>query len=454
MKRIGLILVAMLLAATSMAQTPLYLDDTKPIKERVEDALKRMTPAEKETLAQTCLQACSSGVPRLGIPPFVIDTLPNPLFPSVESLMATWNPERVRQLGAFSAEQALYKRIDAIGDATLPEQGQDPYLLDRMLSPYAESVRAYGVAVHDDLRIIGAPQPQDDRLRWLLQLYFQTSMNRQRPLGFVGTEAQLAAARTLAEESVVLLKNENGFLPLGQGASCKLWMVGNHPVEGLSEALATRGVQADCKRCSFDEASRKVGKGDIVVLTENFSDRNETEFLKKVPAAWQVGELGAFGADILAALLTGEANPCGKLPYAWQGDSKNEPLFALGHGLSYTSFELSDITQSGREIPAGGDLFVTVTVTNTGQRAGSEVVQLYIHDIKTKLPKPDKTLQGFQRVTLQPGESKEVSFPVNESSVLFYDEESEGWIAEPGFYVAYIGTSMNNTPLKVRFHLK
>lgn len=443
-----------------MAQLPVYLDESKTLEDRVEDALQRMTVAEKDTLAHTCFLLRSSGVPRLGIPSFVVDPNPNPLFPSVASLLASWNPELFRLLGSYSAEQALYRRIDAIADATPPNQGEDPFLVPRMLEPYEEGVRAYGVAIKDDLRPIGAPQPEENRLRWALKLYFQTSMNPHRPRGFVGTEQQLAAAHTLAEESVVLLKNDKGLLPLSKGATCKLWIVGDDPLKGLQEALETRGIQADCTYCTFDQVTAKAGSSDVVVLTENFSDRDEIPFLKKTSTLLQAGTLGEEGADALAALLAGEANPSGRLPFEWKGKADKEgkedkgPLFALGHGLGYTSFELSDITQSAREIPAGGDILVTVTVTNTGNHAGATVVQLYIHDIKTSLPKPDRSLQGFQKIFLQPGERQEVTFAVNESSVLFYDEDAEAWIAEPGFYTAYVGFAMDDTPLKVRFHLK
>lgn len=438
----------------SKAQPPVYLDDTQAVADRVEDAMQRMTPAEKEALAETYFQPCSSGVPRLGIPPFVMDTQPNPMFPSVASLLNSWNPELLRQLGRYRAEQALYQRIDLIGDATPPEQGEDPFLVSRMLPLYEEGVRPYGIALKDDMRPIGAPQPQDERLRRLLQLYFQTSMNRQRPLGFVGTEQQVTAARTMAEESVVLLKNDNGFLPLKNGTSCKIWTVGSHPMEGLQEALEQKGLRAECVPCTFEEVSVKAGLGDIVLFTENDADRTATGFMKKVPAVLQIDTLGAEGAEALASILCGESNPSGHLPYSWDSDEEKAPHFALGHGLSYTTFELSNITQSGREIPAGGDILVMVTVTNTGERAGATVVQCYLHDIKTSLPKPDRSLQGFQKVFLQPGESQEVTFAINEDSVLFYDEDSEAWIAEPGFYTAYVGFAMDDTPLKVRFHLK
>ena len=442
------------MSLVARSQLPVYLDDTKPLEDRVEDALQRMTDAEKETLAKTCFQLCSSGVPRLGIPSFVVDTTPNPLFPSVASLLASWNPELFRRLGSYSAEQALYHRIDAIADATPPEQGEDPYLVPRMLQPYEEGVRAYGVALKDDLRPIGAPQPDESRLRWALKLYFQTSMNRQRPMGFVGTKQQLLAAHNMADESVVLLKNDKGILPLSKGASCKIWIVGNDLLEGLQEALENRQVQAECDYCTFDQVAVKAGTSDIVILTECFSDRNEIPFLKKVSTLLQAGSLGEQGADALAVLLTGEDTPSGKLPFEWKGKEAKEPCFALGHGLSYTSFELSDITQTAREIPEDGAILVSVKVTNTGNCKGATVVQLYIHDIKTSLPKPDRSLQGFQKVYLRPGESQQVVFLIDKSSLLFYDDDAEEWVAEPGFYTAYVGLAMNDTPLKVRFHLK
>lgn len=442
----------------AMAQLPVYLDDTKPLDDRVEDALNRMTPEEKSVLLQGMSSTVKPGVPRLGIPSFNVDTQRDPLFPSCSFLASAWDPELAWQYGHALAERALYRNVHMIGNIDIAETGSDPYLALKMVSPFIEGVHSCGMAVAQDEWFEALDQPAsesvDDRLSPLLQLYCLTSMNRQRPMGFLGTDEQKAVARTIAEEGIVLLKNDHGLLPLSAGASCKIWMVGAHPVEGLEEALSRRHIQADWAACTFDQVVIKAGLADVVILTDDFSDRDEIPFLKKVSALIQAGEMGEEGAEALAAVLTGEVNPSGKLPYEWKGIEEKEPLFALGYGLSYTSFELTNMVQSGRELPIGGDLFVTVTVTNTGDREGSEVVQLYIHDIKTSLPKPDKTLQGFRKVTLKPGESQEVSFPINESSVLFYDEVSESWIAEPGFYVAYVGNAMNNTPLKARFHLK
>ena len=436
-----------------MAQIPVYLDETKPLEERVDDALSRMTEAEKNELAQTCIDLRSSGVPRLGIPPFVVDTLTTPWFPSFEALAATWNPKLSKELGIGMAEQALYHRTDVVDDHAVNEMSKDAYLVSKMAPPYLEGIHQCGEAALQDWKALSVMETdsQDDLLREALKLYFKTSMNTQRPRGFVGSETQQSLAKTVAEESIVLLKNES--LPLSKGDACLIWIVGNHPVEGLETALAHRHIQSEI-RCGTLEEIYKASIGEILVFIGNYSDCNHTDFFWRFPAILQMDDLGAEGAEALAAILTGEVNPSGKLPCEWKGKEEKEPLFALGHGLSYTSFEFTDFQLSGREIPIGGDLIATVTVTNTGDREGYEVVQLYIHDIKSSVPKPDKELKGFQKIWLKPGESQEVQFVINESSLMFYDESLQQWWAEPGFYVAFVGDAMDRLPLKARFHLK
>ena len=112
MKRL-IIITIWFLSLSVQAQLPVYLDATKPFEERVDDMLQRMTAAEKQTLASTCVNLRSSGVPRLGIQPFVADTLPHAGMPSFAALTASWNPDLARQLGHTVAEQARYNRIDA-----------------------------------------------------------------------------------------------------------------------------------------------------------------------------------------------------------------------------------------------------------------------------------------------------------------------------------------------------
>ena len=199
----------------------------------------------------------------------------------------------------------------------------------------------------------------------------------------------------------------------------------------------------------------KSGTPDIVIFMERMDDPPTLPFLKGTPVVIQAWDLGPEGAVAIAAVLCGEVNPSGKLPYTWPAENEEDPpLFYLGQGLSYSNFEFTDFTLSSREVPAGGDIIGTVTVTNIGDREGEEVVQLYIHDIKTSLPKPDKELKGFQKVNLKPGESTELTFTINEQTLMFFDPGTQQWIAEPGFYVAFIGNSADNLPVKARFHLR
>lgn len=451
-----LLIIMMLTGCALMAQMPVYLDESLPLEDRVEDALSRLNDTEKQALVQSCTEVCSSGVPRLGIPPFVVDTMPNKRFPSFESLAATWNPDLSWNYGHDMAEQALYQRKDAVYDEGLWQMSEDPYLVSQMAPPYIEGVHHCGETVVDEWKALKNTEKtsQDELLRQILKLHFQTSMNRQRPIGFLGTETQQATAKAIAEESIVLLKNERNLLPLRGTSVRTLLVVGSHPVEGVQEQIAQHGITVNCECCTFGEAHRKAENADIIVFTENYADRGEIPFLKKVPAVVQAWNLGSEGASALADVLCGATNPSGKLPFTWKGAKEEEPLFALGHGLSYTSFEFTNFTLSGREIPIGGDLIGTVTVTNTGDREGSVVVQLYIHDIKSSVPKPDKELKGFQKIQLKPGESQEVRFTINEASLMFFYEEQQQWWAEPGFYVAFVGEALDNLPLKARFHLK
>lgn len=451
-----LLIIIMLTGCALMAQIPVYLDENQSLEDRVEDILNRMSDAEKQDLARTCTYLRSSGVPRLGIPPFVVDTLPNTWFPSFESLAATWNTDLSWNYGHDMAEQALYQRIDAVYDRGLWQMSEDSYLVSQMAPPFIEGVHQCGEAVLDEWKDLENTETTslDEQVRQILNLYFQTSMNCQRPIGFLGSEAQQATAKTIAEESIVLLKNERDILPLRGSSVRTLLLVGKHPVEGLQEQITQHGITVNCEACTFGEAHHKAETADIIVLTENFSDRGDIPFLKKVPVVVQAWDLGNEGASALADVLCGATNPSGKLPFTWKGTKDDEPLYALGHGLNYTTFEFTDFKLSGREVPIGGDLIGTVTVTNTGDREGSVVVQLYIHDIKSSVPKPDKELKGFQKITLQPGESQEVQFVINEASLMFFDESTQQWWAEPGFYVAFVGEALDKLPLKARFHLK
>lgn len=146
--------------------------------------------------------------------------------------------------------------------------------------------------------------------------------------------------------------------------------------------------------------------------------------------------------------------------YRWNEAKNVKPLFPFGYGLSYTTFEYGEARISGATLKSGGHLTVTVPVTNTGSRDGQEVVQMYIHDCESSLDRPYKELKGFSKISLRPGETRDVSFDITEEMLLFYDPapDSEGnergWRSESGDFDILVGSSSASVPASVRFTLK
>ena len=213
-----------------------------------------------------------------------------------------------------------------------------------------------------------------------------------------------------------------------------------------------------------------------------------------VPAIVQGWFLGSTAGHALADVLTGRTNPSGKLPftwpaslndvgahklntypgtwradkkiideeykegifvgYRWADKEKTKPLFAFGHGESYTSFKIGKAKASAASITTADSLSFTVSVTNTGKVAGSETVQLYIHDCESSLPRPYKELKGFRKVYLQPGETKEVTITIGKDALSFYDDKAASWTTEPGQFEALVGNASDNIVSKVAFTLK
>ena len=217
-------------------------------------------------------------------------------------------------------------------------------------------------------------------------------------------------------------------------------------------------------------------------------------WIGRVPAVVQGWFLGSESGHALADVLTGAVNPSGKLPCTWYRSleqcgahalntypgtwradkkiideeykedifvgyrwtdrlKKEKPLFAFGHGLSYTTFRLGKATADKTSMQQGGSITFTVPVTNTGDRAGSETVQLYIHDVKSSVERPVKELKAFQKVYLQPGETRNVTLTIGTDALSFYDEQAGQWRAEAGDFDALIGTASDQLPMRVRFTL-
>jgi beta-glucosidase len=743
------IILSTLLIALSVfgakAQTPVYLDATQPLEQRVEDALACMTLQEKINVIHAQSKFSSAGVPRLGFPDFWTDDGPHGVrpdvlwdeweqagqsndscvaFPALTCLAATWNPSIARLYGKSLGEEALYRGKDMIlgpgvniyrtplGGRNFEYMGEDPYLASQMVVPYVQGLQSNGVAAcvkhfamnnDEEFRnqvnvvlsdralyeiylpafkaaitegkswgIMGGynlyknqhnsqneillnkilkgewnfdgvvvsdwgachstdeavkygldmefgtwtnglsagtknayenyylstpylkaiqegkytTKELDDKVRRVLRTFFRTTMNRQRPQGYLCSEAHYDAARKIAEEGIVLLKNTKGVLPLNLSKAHNVLVVGENaikmmtvgggssslkaqkeisPLDGLKARLGSavhleyeRGYVGDTtgnyngvttgqnlsdsrsEAQLIADAVAKARKADYVILFGGLNksdyqdceghDRKQYElpyhqdrliealakanknliyvnisgnavampWVSRVPAIVQGWYGGSIAGEALAAVLVGDANPSGKLPftwpaklsdvgahalnafpgtwrngtkgrngiideeykegiyvgYRWVDHAKTVPTFAFGHGLSYTTFKLSNARISAKEMTQDGNLTFTVTVTNTGKRAGQEVVQLYIHDAVSSLERPYKELKGFSKVSLQPGESKEVEITIDNSALSFFDDKAHAWKSEAGEFTALIGTASDNLPLKVNFNLK
>lgn len=140
--------------------------------------------------------------------------------------------------------------------------------------------------------------------------------------------------------------------------------------------------------------------------------------------------------------------------YRWHDTKKIPALFPFGYGLSYTTFKYDKPTASAKEMTADGTITVTVPVTNTGNVEGKEIVQLYIQDEKSSLPRPLKELKGFKKVNLAPGQTAEVTFIITPDDLKFFDDSKHEWIAEPGKFKAMIGASSTDIRSTVQFTYK
>lgn len=213
----------------------------------------------------------------------------------------------------------------------------------------------------------------------------------------------------------------------------------------------------------------------------------------EVPAILQAWYIGSEAGHVLADVLSGDVNPSGKLPFTFPekledvpahifGDytgisqrdtvdieykdgiyvgyrwtdlqKKTKPLFAFGHGLSYTEFQYGRPVADSVFMSEDGTVTVSVEVTNTGNRAGQEVVQMYVGDRKSSLPRPLKELKGFSKVYLKPGESTVVTFEVDRDDLSFFDPDRHEWVAEPGKFDIYVAAASDDVRGKVSIELK
>lgn len=471
--------------------------------------------------------------------------------------------------GVHDTREAIFKGLDMeFGTWTdgLSWGQSNAYDNYHLALPYLRLIRSGEVGTEE----------LDAKARNVLRLIFRTEMNRNRPFGAFTGEEHSRAALEIAQEGIVLLKNDKQLLPLQVAAGQKIAVIGENaikmmtvgggssslkalyeisPLDGLkaalepqAEVLFARGYVGDVgteyNKVStgqdlgddrneaelFAEAEALAAEADQVIFVGglNKSHQQDSEgsdrlaldlpynqdalirrlaainpnlvvvnisgnavampWINEVPAIVQGWFLGSEAGNALANVLTGKVNPSGKLPfsfpvklsdnaahalgaypgengtveykegllvgYRWH-DAKNiKPLFPFGHGLSYTHFSYSKLRMSAKEMKKGESLTCTITLTNNGDRDGSEVVQLYLSDKKSALPRPPKELKGFQKVELKAGESREVSFVINEDLLQYYNDQEQAWAAEPGRFEVLVGASSQEIKAKAVFDFK
>ena len=418
----------------------------------------------------------------------------------------------------------------------------------------------------------------DEKVRRVLRLFYRTTMNRQRPFGFLCSESHYEAALKIAQQGIVLLKNDRKILPVkkarrilvvGENA-IKMMTVGGGssslkvqkeilPLDGIKARFAeaevdfARGYVGDTiqsydgvtvGRSLYDlrsaeeltaEAVAKAKDADVVIFIGGLNKSNYQDceghdrqtyglpygqdqliealvkanpnlvyvnisgnavampWAHKVPVIVQGWFIGSEAGEALASVLAGDVNPSGKLPftwyarledcgahatgsypgtwreghqiidetykedifvgYRWTDKQQIKPLFPFGYGLSYTTFQVSNLRADKKEMTADDQLTITADVKNVGSLAGAEVLQLYISDTQSSLPRPVKELKGFKKVYLEPGETQQVSFIIDRSALSFYDEKTGAWTAEPGEFVAMVNNSSAPTKNHIRFIL-
>ena len=225
----------------------------------------------------------------------------------------------------------------------------------------------------------------------------------------------------------------------------------------------------------------KVNKNCAVVVVAG-SAVTMDNWLKNIPSvlfAWYPGEQGG---NALADVLFGKENPAGRLPITFAKSSnqypedfysltdkieykegiyvgyryfdkyKKEVLFPFGYGLSYTTFKYSNMNVVVSKEEGQNIVKVTADVENTGGRDGDEVVQLYIHDVKASVERPEKELKGFKRISLKSGEKKTVEFKLGDDAFAFWNETTKNWLVEPGNFEIRVGSSSMDIRLKHSFN--
>ena len=405
----------------------------------------------------------------------------------------------------------------------------------------------------------------NDKVSRILYVMFKTGMieGRLKKGSYNTTQHQQTAAR-VAEEGIVLLKNENNILPLNKNKIKSIAVIGynaerkqsmgggSSQVRAFYEITPLNGIQniggkkiilnyakgynivrnGYADQGLINEAVAAAKKSDVVVYVggsthgynydvwaDNAFDAEDTDkpdmkmpfaqdellaavlkanpktivvligggaidmnsWLAQTPAVLQAWYPGLEGGNALAKIIFGDVNPSGKLPmtfpkklednpsYAlgeYPGDTaaslivhyhddiyvgyryfdtyKVKPQFAFGHGLSYTSFAYSNL----KVVANGKTVTATFSIKNTGKVAGAETAQLYVHQQKSLLPRPEKELKGFEKIQLAAGEQKTVTIKLGEDDFKYFNDVQNEWVMEGGAYEVLVGTASDQIKLR------
>jgi beta-glucosidase len=272
--------------------------------------------------------------------------------------------------------------------------------------------------------------------------------------------ANSSAANMAAESDVAIVF-------VGNNPTCGATFGRGCPPSEGKESVDRKAIDLEQAQNQLVQAVRRVNPKTIVVVISSFPYAiNAVQ--QAVPAILHMAHSSQEEGNALADVLFGDYNPAGRLVSTWvkslddlppmmdydirKGRSymyfKGQPLYPFGFGLSYTSFAYSNLRTSADAVSAGGEVGVSVDVKNTGTRAGDEVVQMYVKHLNSAVERPIKELRGFQRITLQPNETKTVRLPLKGTDLTYWDAAKHSFVVEPGSVSVMLGGSSADARLE------
>ncbi|MDY4520582.1 MAG: glycoside hydrolase family 3 C-terminal domain-containing protein [Bacteroidales bacterium] len=441
----------------------------------------------------------------------------------------------------------------------------DDYYLARA---YRDSILAGKIAM----------ETLDFKARNILRLMFRTTMAKNRPFGCKGNAEHFQTALTVAQEGIVLLKNDGNALPIdpettqtiaviGENATRSMLGGGSSELKGIKEVSPLEGIKAAFPKAqilwsmgyasgpeaygrvvpspfpadSLEKAALEVAaKADRIIYVGGIvkahkqdmegGDREdmklpfgqdkflaklltvnknvvvvlvsgnavEMPWLDQVPAVVESWYLGSEAGNAIASVLSGRVNPSGKLPfsfpvklqdnavhhsgneitypglaqedangnhreeyqegillgYRWHDTKGIKPLFAFGHGLSYTTFQIDNVAISNSSATESDVVTVSATVANTGNVDGKEVLQVYVGKDNSKVERAVKELKGFSKVEVQKGASVQTKVNIPIKSLAFFNEETHSWEVEKGDYTVFVGNASDNITAQLKLTVK